>query len=336
MGRAVEPYVHPRLMFHLSILRRSACRSSARASWRPPRLDYLLQPSRLSRHGARHAPAGDGRDEWHMPPGGSARQAQWARGFIGNATHATAHSSARAGLGTMRLPCSSPLLYPQASECSTKLSGEPMTVLVDYFAPDLRFAESSGVSPASPGLLASSLDTGGATSKSRPASSYRCSNAIRRFLSAAIARRELRTWSARRVGGRRSLWGRARSRGLHAVKIVASSAFVRKCASWPKQADAWWFWLGPARRPKPRYRRHRRDDGGETVKIPRVPPPCTAKAQQAALGAIDAQFYYAPGCSTASNRSQEAARISIRRPCRCQTSRRRQVSQGQPSASGRW
>jgi nicotinate phosphoribosyltransferase len=165
-----------------------------------------------------------------------ARRKVGAVGFIGNATHATAHFFGRdQGLGTMphALIGYAGTTLRAAEMFSETFPGEPMTVLVDYFAREVsdslevcrRFPEL-----AAAGQLALRLDTTGGRyiEGLDPASSYAV---LERFSPESIrgyrSEEELRFLvgtgvSAAAIFHLRQELDRA---GFEAVKIVASSGF---------------------------------------------------------------------------------------------------------------
>ena len=165
-----------------------------------------------------------------------ARRKVGAVGFIGNATHATAHFFGREqGLGTMphALIGYAGTTLRAAEMFSETFPGEPMTVLVDYFAREIsdslevcrRFPEL-----AAAGQLALRLDTTGGRyiEGLDPASSYAV---LERFSPESIrgyrSEEELRFLvgtgvSAAAIFHLRQELDRA---GFEAVKIVASSGF---------------------------------------------------------------------------------------------------------------
>lgn len=165
-----------------------------------------------------------------------ARRKVGAVGFIGNATHATAHFFGRdQGLGTMphALIGYAGTTLRAAEMFSETYPGEPMTVLVDYFAREIsdslevcrRFPEL-----AAAGQLALRLDTTGGryVEGLDPASSYAV---LERFSPESIrgyrSEEELRFLvgtgvSAAAIFHLRQELDRA---GFEAVKIVASSGF---------------------------------------------------------------------------------------------------------------
>ena len=159
-----------------------------------------------------------------------------ATGFIGNATHATAHFFGREqGLGTMphALIGYAGSTLRAAEMFAETFPGEPMTVLVDYFAREVsdslevcrRFPEM-----ASKGLLSFRLDTTGGryVEGLDPASSYAVlerfsPESIRGYRSEAELRYLVGTGvSAAAIFHLRAELDRA---GFSAVKIVASSGF---------------------------------------------------------------------------------------------------------------
>jgi nicotinate phosphoribosyltransferase len=173
--------------------------------------------------------------------GSRAAQARGARGFIGNATHATAHHFGRErGLGTMPHAL---IGYAGATLRAAEMfvetfPDEPLTVLVDYFGTEItdalavcrRFPDM-----AASGKLAFRLDTHGGRFMETldPAASYavlerHAPEAIRRYRS----EEELR-WLVGTGVSAAAVWRMREALdegGFHAARIVGSSGFsVAKC-----------------------------------------------------------------------------------------------------------